>query len=77
MLYAGHDLLLCRAVAGELVGDHNAWRPHLLLQQLAQQPLGRLLVAAALEQNIEHDPGLVHGAPQPVLLTGDLEHDLV
>src|SRR5271166_4201235 len=27
--------------------------------------------------DIEHDPGLVHGAPQPVLHTGDLDHDLV
>ena len=76
MLNAGHDLPFCRAVAGKLVGDHDAWRSHLLLQQLAQQPLGRLLVAAALNQNIEHDPGLVHRAPQPVLHTGDLEHDL-
>jgi hypothetical protein len=30
-----------------------------------------------LDQNIEHDPRLVHGAPQPVLRTGDLEHDFV
>ena len=27
--------------------------------------------------NVEHDPGLVHGAPQPVLYTGNLEHDLL
>jgi hypothetical protein len=47
MLNPGHDLPLCRAVAGELVGDHDAWRPHLLLQQFAQEPLGGLLVAAA------------------------------
>jgi hypothetical protein len=77
MLNAGHDLSFGRAVAGKLVGDHDAWRSHLLLQELAQQSLGGLLVAAALDQNIEHDPGLVHGAPQPVLHTGDLEHDLV
>ena len=54
-----------------------AWRPHLLLQQLAQQPLGRLLVAAALEQNIEHYAALVHRSPEPVLDTADLEHDLI
>ena len=59
MLDAGHDLPLCRAVAGKLVGDHDTGRPHLLLQQLAQQPLGRLLVASALDQNIKHDTGLV------------------
>jgi hypothetical protein len=67
MLNAGHNLSFGRAVAGKLVGNHDAWRSHLLLQELAQQPLGRVLVAASLDQNIEHDPGLVHGAPQPVL----------
>jgi hypothetical protein len=30
-----------------------------------------------VHQDIEHDPSLVHGAPQPMLHTGDLEHDLV
>ena len=63
MLNPGHDLPLCRAAAGELVGDHDAWRTHLLLQQLAQQPLGGLLVAAALHQDVEHDAGLVHSSP--------------
>ena len=73
MLDAGHDLPLCRAVAGKLVGDHHT-RP---LQQLAQQPLGRLLVAAALDQDVEHDAGLVHGSPKPMLYPGNFEHDLV
>src|SRR4051794_15771953 len=31
-----HDLPLCRTVAGQLVGDHDAWRPTLPLQQLAE-----------------------------------------
>jgi hypothetical protein len=35
MLDAGHDLSFGRTVAGQLVGDHDAWRSHLLLQQLA------------------------------------------
>src|SRR5215471_690993 len=59
MVNAGHDLPLCRAVAGKLVGDHDTGRPHLPLQQLAEQPLGRLLVAPALDENLEHDAGLV------------------
>ena len=74
MLDAGHDLPLCRAVAGKLVGDHDTGWPHLLLQQLAQQPLGRLLVAPALDQDVEHDPGLVHGSPKPMLYPGNFEH---
>ena len=48
MLDAEHDLPLCRAVARKLVGDHDTGRPHLPLQQFAQQPLGRLLVASLL-----------------------------
>ena len=77
MLDAGHDLPLCRAVAGKLVGDHHTGRPHLPLQQLAQQPLGRLFVAAALDQDVEHDASLVHGSPKPMLYPGNFEHDLV
>src|ERR1700751_3390541 len=51
MLDAGHGLSFRRAVASKLVGDHDAWWPHLLLQQLSRQPLGRLLVASALDQS--------------------------
>jgi hypothetical protein len=36
MLDTGHDLPLRRAIAAKLVGDHDAGRPHLLPQQLAQ-----------------------------------------
>jgi hypothetical protein len=32
----GHDLAFGRTIAGQLVGDHDARRSHLLLQQLAQ-----------------------------------------
>jgi len=77
MLNAGRDVPFRRAVAGELVGDHDAWRPHLLLQQLAEQPFGRALVASALDQDIENDTGLVHSSPQPMLHPGNFEHDLI
>jgi hypothetical protein len=74
MLDARHDLLLRRAVGAQLVGHHDARRPALLLQELAQQPLGRLLVAPALDQGIEHEAVLVDRAPQVVLLARD-RHD--
>ena len=45
--------------------------PHLSLQQLAQQPLGCLLVAVALDQDVEHDASLVHGSPKPILYPGN------
>jgi hypothetical protein len=34
--------------------------------RLAQQPLSCLLVAPALDQDVEHDAGLVHGSPKPM-----------
>ena len=51
MLDAGHDLSPGRAVAREFVGDHHARCDALLLEQLAQQPLGRLGIAPALNQD--------------------------
>ena len=77
MLDARHDLPLCRTVAGKLVGDHDAWRPALPLQQLAKQTLGGPFVPPALDQHVEDDAVLVDRAPQPVLLAGDFDGDLV
>src|SRR4051794_30918869 len=48
MLNARHDLPLCRPVAGQLISDHDARRPALPLQQLAEQALGGALIAPAL-----------------------------
>lgn len=48
MLDAGHDLSLGCAIAGQLVRDHHAWSGALLLEQLAEQPLGGLCVTPAL-----------------------------
>ena len=49
----------------------------LLLQQLAEQALGRMLVAPALDEDVEHHPVLVHRPPEPVLLPRDLHGNLV
>src|SRR4051812_45312853 len=77
VLDTGHHLPLGRSVARELVGDHDARRPALPLQQLAQQALGGALITPALDQHVEYDAVLVHRAPQPVLLAGDLQYDLI
>src|SRR3954471_3190735 len=77
MLNARHDLPLCRTVAGQLISDHDARRPALPLQQLAQQALGGALITPALDQHVEYDAVLVHRAPEPVLLAGDLQYDLI
>ena len=71
------QVLLGRAVRPQLVGDHDARCPALLFEQLAQQALGRLLVAPALDQNIEHIARLVDRPPLPVLPAGNGDHHLV
>src|ERR687885_295048 len=77
MLDTWHHLTLGCPVARELVGDHDARRPALPLQQLAQQTLRGALVAPALHQHIQHHPGLVDRAPEPVPHPGDLDDDLI
>src|SRR4051794_18257330 len=76
MLDTRHHLPLGRPVARELVCDHDAGRPALPLQQLAQQALGSPLVPPALDQHVEHHPGLIHGTPEPMLHPADLDDDL-
>jgi len=77
MLDAGHDLPFGRSIAAELVGDQHVRRSPLLFQELAEQALGGLLVASALDEDIENKALLVDRAPEPVLLAGDGEDDLV
>src|SRR4051794_14453315 len=71
MLDRGHHVCLRGAVARQLVRDHDTRGPHLPLQQLAEQALGGPLVAPALNQNVEQDPILVDGPPEPMLLSAD------
>ena len=77
MLDAGHDRPLCGSIAGEFVRDHHARCHALLLEQLAQQALGGFRIAAALNQDVEHDAMLVDGAPEPMLPACDADRNLV
>src|SRR5215213_3165436 len=77
VLNAWHNLLPRRSIAGKLVGDHDARRPALPLQQLAQQPLGCALITPALDQYVEYDAVLVDRAPQPMLYPGDFDDDFI
>jgi hypothetical protein len=77
MLHPGQQVLLGSRVAGQLVGDHDTRRTHLLLQQLAQQTFSSRLIAPALNQDVEHKPVLIHCPPKPVLHPGNFHRDLV
>jgi hypothetical protein len=77
VLDAGHDLTLGRGVAAQLVGDQHPRCPPLLLQQFAEQALGGFLVTPTLDEDVENEALLVDRAPEPVLLAGDGNDDLV
>src|SRR5271166_5001227 len=77
MLDAGHDLPLGRGIAAQLVGDQHPRRSPLLLQKLAQQAFGSLLVAPALHEDIENKALLVDRAPEPVLRASGGDDDLI
>src|ERR1700761_9645027 len=71
------DVLLGSGVAGQLIRDHDAVRAHLLLEQFAQEPLSRRFVASALNQDVEDEPVLIDGPPEPVLHPGNFYHNLI
>jgi hypothetical protein len=62
MLDSGHDLPLGRGVALQLVSDEHTSGSTLLLGELAEQAFGGLLIAPALDENIENEAVLVEGA---------------
>jgi hypothetical protein len=49
----------------------------LLLEELAEQAFGGLLVAPALDENIENEAVLVDGTPEPMLLPGESDDHLI
>ena len=77
MLDPGHDLPLGRGVALQLVSDKHTRCATVLLEELAEQAFGGLLVTPALDENIENEPVLVDGTPEPMLLPGDADDDLI
>ena len=76
VLDAGHDLPLGGSVAAQFVGDQHTRRPQLPFQKLAEQAFGGLLVAPALDQNVENEALLVNRAPEPMLRASDRDDDL-
>jgi hypothetical protein len=59
MLDPRHDLPLGCGVALQLVGHEHTRRSTLLLEELAEQAFGGLLVAPTLDKNIENEAVLV------------------
>jgi hypothetical protein len=72
-----HDVPLGRGVALQLVGDEHTRGSTLLSEELSEYAFGGLLVASALDENIENEAVLVNGTPQPMLLPGDANNHLI
>src|SRR5215471_2993309 len=77
VFHPGQDLALRSAVALELISDDDAWHVLQPLEQLAEKLLGRVLIAAALDQNIQHVIVLVHSTPEIMALPADGQEHLV
>jgi hypothetical protein len=77
MLDAGHNFSPGRGIAFQLVGDQHTTRSSLFLQQFVEQAPGGLPVTPALDEDVENKALLVDRAPEPVLLAGDGDDDLV
>ena len=73
----GQDLALRCRVALELVGYDHPRRILKPLQQLAKEPLSSFGIAPALHQDVEHDPVLVNGTPEILLLATNADEHLI
>jgi hypothetical protein len=77
VLYAREQLALRRAIAFEFSGDDHAWHVEQAFEELAEGPLGGVLIASALHENVEDVVVLLDSAPQGMPLTTDGQEDLV
>jgi hypothetical protein len=77
VFYPGQDLPLRRAIALELIGNDDPRDILTALEQLTEKLLRRLLIAAALHQNVEHVVVLVDGTPQVMALAIDRQEDFI
>ena len=77
MFHPRQDLALRRAVAFQLIRDDDPGHADQTLEELAEKLLRRLLVPAALHENIQDVAVLIHRAPQIVTLLIDREEDLI
>ena len=77
VFHVRHELAFSRPVGAQFVGDHTLWRHALLLQKSRQQALGRLGVAARLDDLVEHISVLINRSSQPAFLTVDAHHDFI
>jgi hypothetical protein len=73
-----HDALDGGHIPAQLVGDDHSWLDAIVaLQHAVQESLGSVLVAAGLDQDVQHRPILAHRAPQPIPTLVQRERDVI
>jgi hypothetical protein len=77
MFYTRHDLAIRGAIGPEFVSHDDPRCILQTLQQLAKEALGRLRIAAALDQHIEHVAMLINRSPEVVQFASDADEHLV
>ena len=77
MLDVGKQVALCHAVASQLVGHDHPRHIVQSLQQAPEEALGGIGISALLNEDVEHNAVLIHGAPKIVLHALDPDEHLV
>ncbi len=77
MLHARQDLTFRGTIGPEFIGHDHSRRVAQTLQQLAKEALGRLLVATALDQDVEHVAMLINGSPQIMEFASDTNEHFI
>jgi hypothetical protein len=77
LLNTGHHRPFGRCLAGQLIRDYHAWSRAMLPEKPTQRALDCFRIAAALNQDFEHEPVLSDTALEPVLPTDDADHHLI
>src|SRR5262245_64621955 len=77
MFHPWEDLALGSSVALEFVSHDHARHVGQALEQFAEELLCGPLITAALYQDIQHVPVLIHGSPQIVMFALDRQKHFI
>jgi hypothetical protein len=77
MLNLRKELPARHTVASQLIGHDHAWLILEDFQQPSKKAFGRIGIPPWLNENVEHDAVLVHGAPEIVLHSLDPDEHLI
>jgi hypothetical protein len=77
MFHARQDLTFRGTIGPEFIGHDHSGRVAQALQQLAKEALGRLGVAAALDQHVKHVAMLINRSPEVVQFASDADKHFI